>query len=652
MSESDINSSQQASVSKIWEHLLSKFILTAKSEHKKPVIVALARKMPRLMEFYGTKDKGRSSIMSSLFSEKEDGGSDVELITEHAVSSYLKNIKDVKEKVSVLVLDDFIVYGTSAEATAENIFITTGIRPSILSLKRKQRLKPFLYGNLENCEELIDPEVPKFTTDNSYKILSLLKPIDLEYTILSIPVDGGEIMGNWAGFLEKVKSIFTEERGFDVYDVEHRIPEGLDFAGSREIYNISICLKERNPYKKNNDFTKLRIYVGEREASVACYAPNIIWENSLLKESKLFVDTLLKDCWTDVIEAIDRPVAEPVDAGSEVLTQILEEGYRASAQLSKVVWANYLSSFACVSGMKGLLSELFGNVEVGLNVQDICYLVGPDLAQGIREKLKGIYDSGVPTGFDNSETVSVCKDALIPMRFKELYDKAVVSQLDYSNDVREALSLIFTNLHYNIGLFNKREEGENPSMIERFKFGESYESLLEKLRPKFFFPKKGELELRIYKWIDEKIDMGIVVPKYEPSVDEYGRTYWRRYFRAGENEDTYIKLARVCLQEIKECQEYKNKGAIKFEDFVNVVFPNIIKKNEGRPDMLQLDRFAAVAENYNWLMESDRERGTERMLWVFLVNIPVLKPLSMNLEGDYVIRDNSITDSLLQGLPF
>ena len=110
MSESDINSSQQASVSKIWEHLLSKFILTAKSEHKKPVIVALARKMPRLMEFYGTKDKGRSSIMSSLFSEKEDGGSDVELITEHAVSSYLKNIKDVKEKVSVLVLDDFIVY--------------------------------------------------------------------------------------------------------------------------------------------------------------------------------------------------------------------------------------------------------------------------------------------------------------------------------------------------------------------------------------------------------------------------------------------------------------------------------------------------------------------------------------------------------------
>ena len=146
--------------------------------------------------------------------------------------------------------------------------------------------------------------------------------------------------------------------------------------------------------------------------------------------------------------------------------------------------------------------------------------------------------------------------------------------------------------------------------------------------------------------------MGIVVPKYEPSVDEYGRTYWRRYFRAGENEDTYIKLARVCLQEIKECQEYKNKGAITFEDFVNVVFPNIIKKNEGRPDMLQLDRFAAVAENYNWLMESDRERGTERMLWVFLVNIPVLKPLSMNLEGDYVIRDNSITDSLLQGLPF
>lgn len=238
------------------------------------------------------------------------------------------------------------------------------------------------------------------------------------------------------------------------------------------------------------------------------------------------------------------------------------------------------------------------------------------------------------------------------MQFKELYDKAVVSQLDYSNDVREALSLIFTNLHYNIGLFNKREEGENPSMIERFKFGESYESLLEKLRPKFFFPKKGELELRIYKWIDEKIDMGIVVPKYEPSVDEYGRTYWRRYFRAGENEDTYIKLARVCLQEIKECQEYKNKGAITFEDFVNVVFPNIIKKNEGRPDMLQLDRFAAVAENYNWLMESDRERGTERMLWVFLVNIPVLKPLSMNLEGDYVIRDNSITDSLLQGLPF
>ena len=118
----------------------------------------------------------------------------------------------MKEKVSVLVLDDFIVYGTSAEATAENIFITTGIRPSILSLKRKQRLKPFLYGNLENCEELIDSEVPKFTTDNSYKILSLLKPIDLEYTILSIPVDGGEIMGNWAGFLKRSK-VYLQRKG-------------------------------------------------------------------------------------------------------------------------------------------------------------------------------------------------------------------------------------------------------------------------------------------------------------------------------------------------------------------------------------------------------------------------------------------------------
>jgi hypothetical protein len=63
----------------------------------------------------------------------------------------------------------------------------------------------------------------------------------------------------------------------------------------------------------------------------------------------------------------------------------------------------------------------------------------------------------------------------------------------------------------------------------RMPIEESFASLIESFRIRY--KDLSDISQNIYQWIDETIDKGLIVPRYERVMDESGNAYWKRYFR-------------------------------------------------------------------------------------------------------------------------
>lgn len=669
MANSAIRSVQEPELKK-WAQELTNVIRLSNDNiaNKHVVIVALARKMPRLLEFFDKiklfeEDQEESQLsglkLQSIFNLK-----DIDIITEHAIPFYLTTCD--LEKTNVIVLDDFIVYGASSELVAESVYYITGKRPVVLALGHKEKPleSTFACANLSNYRRVIEPKLlSNFTTTNSYRILSLNKPLDMEYTILSVKVDKN-ILEDLHGFVENVKSIFKTENGFTVYRTKHTIPFEFDNQSKKNTNstNVTVCYTPTNSKRGNNDFTKLRFYIDKEEVQIACYAPNILDEKELTEDNPLFLGSIegLITCWNNVCRSIPISTAIQTKLPNDIWRIFSSQTYSSAEILSKVVWANYLSSFANVVLVKDNLSQLFRHYLTGstdltwnVNERDISYLIGPKLCKGITKELQEIFKNTKINTADSNYKKNNYKSALyiVPDIYLKDYDETVSSHIKYSKDVREALSLIFTNMHYNIGLFiGPIHSTSNPPMLERYQFGETYDSLYDKLWPRYYSLGEENLRLRIHEWIDEKVDLGVVVPKYESSQDEEGRTIWRRYFRAGENEDSYMLLIRYAIHYINQKFSIDNcKARLTFSNFYDSIYADLERVDTTYPDLIQLQSFKQPVISYR--NEEEIRRETANKLWSFMTNIPVIRALSADLEGEYEICDNNIARSLSQGIP-
>lgn len=651
-----------------WMLSLKEICEAAMADDKILIFVELARKTPRLLEWY--------------FQNFEEFGTFINIkqikvvqITEHALPVFDWGKKPM-QTFSVVVIDDFMVYGNSVELVTENIFYQTGIKPYVLALGRSTNEMAFPFATkLLDCAAFTEEKIPEFVTRNARRILWLNRSIDMEYTILKCSLQQNEVKADFIRNLlyEKLNSSFSDTAKFQVYKTIHNLILHSDSESegeNKDCSNVTVLLKEATRIAlQNNDFSKLRFYVSDTEISLVSYVPNIIFEDSLSADCNLFSGTVFETVWRKVCEKIDR---QTVSSDAEQLVKkdypymkmFFRSNYEERKMQSKVIWANYLASFGNVlllnheietfikelSDSAGMVSPL----SFSLDGCDLQLLLGDEaFVSQIKEDLTNILyinrDALLSESLIFPRCVNVDDDvassSLIPESYAEEYYQQNKIGAYFSANVREALSHIFSNMHYKIGISGGSDWDKQQMLRQRV--GECYNSLRNELVN--FFPEEEDLILEIHKWIDEKIDMGIVVPKYEKNTDWRGRTYWKRYFRAGENEDTYIKLARLCMYYTRE-ELVKQQGpdwenaTFTRDFFVESVFePHILKLYDKYPDQIPLDDFKERVE------EAVSTGNVIKNLWNYLTNGIAFMADSLIGETRYRYWSGHITGLLNSG---
>lgn len=557
---------------RLWIDCLCELVESSISRGLKVVIIAIARKMARLFEYYSLKDSKLKNLI-------EKNANSIYVITEHAIPTVLSGASE--QDTDVFVIDDFIVYGDSVETISDNVYYLSGIKPQIIAIGASDQTNFTPTGGVivfpnpdsKDSEEkkcIITSElVPAFTARNSWNIISLKEPIDLEHTIFEMDLDRKQYESAIANMKTWANEIFPNST---IYEIRHKIPNSND-----EAVNVTICTDSYKDRVRNNDFNKIRIFIGESKLCIVSYSPNIWDENELQNVKDIFIFSELNKAWSVYCSALNNISYTSREKGNDIFEDMFERRFKLRLDLCRVVWANYLKSFENALIFKKELNSLANKIcevsydsklcsqkELIIDQTNLDWLIGeslrplifPLLQNSLRHDYADCNISG-PADFE------IQNDPLLPENELESYNSDKASLALMCPGVDMTLSLIFYKLWSKYGLINTKEKED------RIRIGETYQSLIKYLR---HFYSRGDLKKNINRWIDERIDLGIVVPKYEPTYATLGRRIWRRYFRPGEREDIMVDVARLCAI-ISE--EYSENSSISFEEFSELIVPEL-----------------------------------------------------------------------------
>lgn len=605
----------------LWIDRLRAVVVESISNGLNVVIIAIARKMARLFEYYAETDSGLRHLL-------KENRTKVSVISEHAILTVLAGATETDTEV--IIVDDFMVYGDTVETVSENVFYLTGIRPKVIAIgsSDKANYSPlwcdlvFPDPKSESQEErsciIGNSAIPAFTARNSSKIISLKEPIDLEHTIFNLNITPGqyakaaENMENW------VREVFPKET---VYTIRHKIPFTDD-----EAINVTVCISPTDKRKRNNDFNKLRFFLGNDKISIVSYSPNI-WEvNELAGEKDLFIYSELNSVWKIYDSALRKTSISREEPISDIFDGMLERQFKLRLELCRVVWANYLKSFENALIFKNELERLASRIvkidspglvqstwetseTFRINKGNLEWLIGDRYLSRIYQLLEGSLRHSVPDcEIEKPGEYDIDQDPLMSDENMTRYNSDKASYSLMSPGVDTTLSLIFHNLWRNYGLIPKggREE--------KLRIGETFHSLAKQLQ---FIYKSGDLQKNIHRWIDQRIDLGIVVPKYEYTYASLGRRIWRRYFRPGEREDVMVDVARLC---VKATEEYYKDSPISLDDFAKDIVPYVSVITHHSEDQVTLDCFReGLFQKASDASEIHSDRTLALIIWTYMI---------------------------------
>lgn len=617
-----------------WKDKLYSYLKEAQSEGKKVILVAMSRKMPRLFEWM--KINMGLDLTDCIF------------LTEHSIPFYFPAIKNIND-YKVYVFDDAIYYGSTLENVASNINWLTNEKIQIDAIVKKENIKRrFIYSiEPEDGREIETSFIPFYTSANSERIISLRKPLDMEYPIFTIEKEGIGTLLETKDVEACLKACFPEAF---VYRITH-----VDFTVKGEerlIHNYTVLFKTRsNGGHYNNDFCKLRFYVGDNHFHVVSYAPNVIDDLCLVPDSILFNQTQFKEVWNKVAEAAVICPHERTEQGDVLSFDIQKNEYELRRKRSLTVWANYLSSFSSLLSQKKQILTFLNKIGIADNFivkkDDLQLLLGPLLADEICKLLMDIYMSEVGDLFnicDSQRKVTITRS--IPEGYVVDYDKRNNSFWFRCKSLPLALSYMFTNQHFHIGLASMTREPDN---FEKLRFGVSYESMYSELSSYF---KDENLSENIHRWIDKRIDEGIVVPKYERiKIDD--NYYWKRLFRAGENEDNLVKIARICLYVMSCIEERENSFTIDegdFENILSIIWNSSVLKNCLNLNYLKDSEFKiqACTSSRSFYFRSLFVDEENIQLTELLTQLSYILYKSDGAGCNFIINYNNTTSTLLE----
>ena len=526
--------------------------------------IAISRKAPRLLEWV---------CLNCVESN------DIPVVTELALP--FLNWHHINK---VLVADEAIYHGTTFEKVLNLVANvkgdTTGIEaaPVVTTI---EALNSDMIANalIEGTRIINQSTIPFYVDTIISKFFDLGKPYDVEYPLFYIDFKEDIKDEQIDTILKRLARLETNTHSLSV--------DAIDF------YSVSNYYREKNientsftyitKYLTSNsayglavpDFSKLRFFKKGRRLCVASISPYTIPEHYITEDTQMFVGDIL-----NIWKILYRKAHENKEAFGE---------HKIQWYKSMAMTANYLLSFAHFLLLRqNLLLALQDEVvdrQFYLRLEDIQYLFGSDMAQQVLALLESIdiLDS-------NRKFFSISNGpvAIIPSDYAPQYNYQIALdnlRKGQTKSVSLMISSIFSAMHWQVEVESRNR---NRSDYERLSFGESYNSMIHRLSTSSTF---SELELnkRVHRCIDERIDKGTVVPGY---VRNQQGVYseWVRLFRSGENEDVYRdQLFRTVLSIVSRCFDIAETQFISrasLEYILSVIY--LIQRNKGK-EGYQLD---------------------------------------------------------------
>ena len=570
-----------------WIKALIKVILDQKSMGKVVWLVAMSRKMPRLIEAIMKKLeelKEKGELRTDEFYTIIDTIKSCPLITEHVLPYILRDFDP--ETQCLVIMDDAIYYGSTINQITGYIEKITSTKPYVMPVAINEVFEDLRYAKLVWMEDhqnaIKEKHIPLFTTQLAELILGLRRPLDMEFPILRFDFSEKDTHKNLqATFEERSRKAFEKyfqkkDDDNDIYDVHHDIKSTRDNHDGATNYNV--LPKKGSPYDQwNNDFCKMRFFVSDTSIQVVAFAPGILSEDTLTNEAPLFSDNRIQRMW-EAVRVCKMAEWRKDDAEAEdSITKSIRDSYERQCARSRVIWANYLASFIYLLKHKKAICNTISDIleekaEEVMNwpkfsKEDTQQLLPPELSQYITESLNRCYQEWYDEdcAFNSVHSAVLANQELIPDEYRRDYTEISRISLQRCSTSDEALSVIFSNQQ----LITNGGKMDNDALRRslRLRFGITYNALETKLA---FLVGFNGLWRNIHKWIDKNIDEGTVKPRYERILLD-GKAYWIRMFRTGENENSFTKMRRLCEFIIQRLRQKEHRSYVERNSVENIL---------------------------------------------------------------------------------
>lgn len=485
-----------------WWYSLEEKLRDSASQERNVVLIALSRKMPRFLRWFKKNIAGFTTNPDSMHLLN-----DVELSTELSIPFLF--VERPWNNIDFIILDDIIIHGTSLKSVADELFFLTGNKPQMSCIVRLDRAvcpDNIPLADFEKIPVICETEADSFSDSLSTIVSENQLPLDMEFPVFKIKKSGftgeaiSDIIKNFLTDSDQhgfVSSVYNTGVGKFAVDFMHKANVGL-----------------------NVDFAKVRFFIKEASVVFEVINPLIFSDDEITSlSSHLFPHNFYQAIW----ERTTRAIRVILDEG-KVKESVIPASIRDHFIRSLVVWVNYLYSISCVSkNIDHIIPRDIQN-NIAFSSSDLSLILGHPLTEVVVPLLRTLIltkDYCVSL----KDTVSDLPDWFAPTSFANDIRIVKTSAALEKSNVEDVFGEIFKFQHYGNPGF------QNPyRTFERLFFGETFESLLKSLHP-FFEAKANMMTLRA--WVDDNIDNGYIIPKYEKADSRSGDSYWRRYFHAG-----------------------------------------------------------------------------------------------------------------------
>lgn len=479
------------------------------------ILVAVSRRMPHILLWY--------KLCRATPQEREIL-EQVEIVTEIALPFI--NLHSGNRKVNTFVIDDMVSTGRTIRYVSQLTQDITGIETIRVFIFFGNSNVKILSELGNNCHIFVShyysgKEEKRIIVDFLSSIIAHTLPIDVTYPLLYPGKNKDELN------FDILKSLFkdSQSKEIDHYEsvVEYQIPldAKVDSATEEETANTSytFLLPSEISGSLNNDFAKIRAYVRLGSIVVVPMAPNIL-SDSNLTNPELFENPEYRDIWKTALDAIDSEYLEkydPFDPGAASKERIRNRCFRSLA-----TFANYLYSLSSFNRITGQ-NENAKDWHFTLCPKDLDLIVGKTLASAICPQLQGILDRKIVS--PRSHRRFNIGTTFIPDVY--IKDYTLAKYICISHDsTEENLMAIFRNA---------REMNEECPALLTEDMEYDVEGIMESLEAleNALFIKDYNRKVEINRWIDRKIDEGVIVSRYAYVANDNDKSnrYWRRFFR-------------------------------------------------------------------------------------------------------------------------